>query len=91
MGFAIGSGTVVSAVGTIEAGRGVTYASATGQSSGVGRYGTQSPYSEAETGGSEGGEEAGESDSGGVESAGEAGSGGYGAVVGGGERVVIVP
>jgi putative serine protease PepD len=93
VGFAIGSDTVVSAVRTIEAGRGVTYASATGQSSGVGRYGTQSPYGEAEPGGSEGGEEAGESGSGsgGVESTGEAGSGGYGAVAGGGERVVIVP
>ena len=91
VGFAIDSDTVVSKVSTIEAGKGVTYASATGQSSGVGRYGTQSPYGEAETGGSEGGEEAGESGSGGVESTGEAGSGGYGAVVGGGERVVIVP
>jgi putative serine protease PepD len=91
VGFAIGSDTVVSAVHTIEAGKGVTYASVTGQSAGDGRYGTQSPYAEAETGGSEGREEAGESGSSGVESAGEAASGGYGAVAGGGERVVIVP
>jgi putative serine protease PepD len=91
VGFAIGSDTVVSAVRTIEAGKGVTYASATGQSAGDGRYGTQSPYAEAETGGSEGREEAGESGSSGVESTGEAASGGYGAVAGGGERVVIVP
>jgi putative serine protease PepD len=91
VGFAIGSDTVVSAVRTIEAGNGVTYASATVQSSGEGGYGTQSPYGEAESSGSEGREEAGESGSGGVESAGEVGSGGYGTVVGGGEHVVIVP
>jgi putative serine protease PepD len=89
VGFAIGSDMVGSAVRTIEAGKGVTYASAAGQS--TGGYGTQSPYAEAEPGGSEGREEAGESGSGGVESTGEAASGGYGAVVGGGERVVIVP
>jgi putative serine protease PepD len=91
VGFAIASDTVVSAVHTIEAGQGVTYASATAQSTGSGHYGTQSPYAEAETEGSEGSEEAGEYGSGGVESAREAASGGYGAVVGGGGRVVIVP
>ena len=97
VGFAIASGTVVSAVRTIEAGKGVTYASATGQSTGEGGdgtqspYGAQSPYGEAETQGSEGGEEAGGSTAGGVEGAGEAASGGYGAIVGGGGRVVIVP
>jgi putative serine protease PepD len=91
VGFAIASHTVVSAVGTIEAGRGVTYASATGQSAGEGRYGTQNPYAEAEAGSSEGREEAGESSSSGAQNTGEAASGGYGAVAGGGERVVIVP
>ncbi len=92
VGFAIASDTVVSALRTIEAGKGVTYASATGQSAGEGGYGTQSPYAEAEAGGSEGREEAGGSgSSSGGESTGEAVSGGYGAVVGGGERVVIVP
>jgi putative serine protease PepD len=87
VGFAIASDTVVSAVHTIEAGKGVTYASATRQST----YGTQSPYGEAETEGSEGSEEAGESGSGGVESVREAASGGYGEVAGGEGRVVIVP
>jgi putative serine protease PepD len=91
VGFAIAADTVVSAVHTIEAGKGVTYASATGQSTGSGGYGTQSPYEEAERGGSEGGEETGESSAGGVEGTQEAASGGYGAVVGGGGRVVIVP
>ena len=43
VGFAIASDTVVSAVRTIEAGQGVTYASATRQSTGEGGYGTQSP------------------------------------------------
>ncbi len=90
VGFAIGSDTVVSAVRTIEAGKGVTYASAIGQSAGEGRYGTQSPYGEAENG-SEGREEAGESGSSGVERTGEAAPGESEGVVGGGERVVIVP
>ncbi len=91
VGFAIGSDTVVSAVRTIEAGKGVTYASATGQSQAEGGYGTQSPYGEAETEDSEGHEEGGESAVGGVEGTGEAASGEYGAVAGGGGRVVIVP
>jgi putative serine protease PepD len=104
VGFAIASDTVVSAVRTIEAGKGVTYASATGQSQAEGSYGTQSPeegrspygaqspYGEAESQSSAGGEEAGESSAGGVEGAGEAASSGEsGAVVGGGGRVVIVP
>jgi putative serine protease PepD len=92
VGFAITSDIVVSAVRTIEAGRGVTYASATGESQGEGGYGTQSPYGEAEGGASEGREEAGgSSNAGGVEGAGEAAAGGYEAVEGGGGRVVIVP
>jgi putative serine protease PepD len=92
VGFAIASDTLAAAVRTIEAGTGVTYASATGRGTGEGRYGTQSPYGEAEAGASEEGrEEAGESDAGGVGSAGEAASGEYGGVVGGGGRVVIVP
>jgi putative serine protease PepD len=100
VGFAIASDTLVSAVRTIEAGKGVTYASAVGQSTGEGGYGTQSPeggygmqspYGEAEPGGSEAGEEAGESGSSGVEGGGEATSGEYGVVGGEGGRVVIVP
>jgi putative serine protease PepD len=67
VGFAIASDTVVSAVRTIEAGKGVTYASATGQSQAEGGYGAQSPeegrspygaqspYGEAETQGAEAG------------------------------------
>ncbi len=96
VGFAIASDTVVSAVRAIEAGRGVTYASTTGQGQGEGGYGTQSPhgarspYGEAETHGSEGREEAGGSTAGGVEGAGGAVSG-SGGVEGGGGRVVIVP
>jgi putative serine protease PepD len=91
VGFAIASDAVVSAVRTIEAGKGVTYASATGQSASEDGNGPQSPYGEAEAGAAEGREEAGGSGSSGVESAGEAASGEYGAVVGGGGRVVIVP
>ncbi len=103
VGFAIPADTVVSAVRTIEAGKGVTYASATGQSQGEGGYGAQSPdegrspygvqspYGEAETQSPEGREEAGGSSAGGVEGAGEAASGESGAVVGGGGRVAIVP
>ncbi len=103
VGFAIASDTVASVVRTIEAGQGVPYASATGQSQAEGGYGTQSPaegrspygaqspYGEAELQGAEGHEETGESSAGGVEGAGEAASGEAGAVVGGGGRVVIVP
>jgi putative serine protease PepD len=91
VGFAIASDAVVSAVRTIEAGKGVTFASATGQSAGEGSNGTQRPYGEAEAGAAEGREEAGGSGSSVVESAGEAASGEYGAIVGGGGRVVIVP
>ncbi len=103
VGFAITSDTVVSAVRTIEAGNGVTYASTAGQSRGEGGYGAQSPEEgrspygaqspsgEAEAQGPEGREEAGGSSTGGVEGAGEATSGESGAVVGGGGRVVIVP
>ncbi len=91
VGFAMASETMVSAVGTIEAGKGVTYASATGQSTDERSYGTQSPYGEAETEGSEGREEASGSGSGGVESTREAAPGESEGVVGGGGRVVIVP
>jgi putative serine protease PepD len=98
VGFAIASDTVVSAVHAIEAGTGVTYARATGESQAEGGYakqspyGAQSPYGEAEAGASEGREEAsGSSSAGGVEGAGEAASDGSGAVEGGGGRVVIVP
>jgi putative serine protease PepD len=102
VGFAIASNAAVSAVRTIEVGKGVTYASATGpsatgQNTGEGGYETQSPYGshspygEAEPGASEGREEAGGSGSGAAEGTGEAASGEYGAVVGGGGRVVIVP
>jgi putative serine protease PepD len=90
VGFAIASDTVVSAVRTIEAGKGV----ATGQGEGEGAYGAQSPNGEAEAGTSEGRGEAGESSTGGtegVEGTGEAASGEYGGVVGGGGHVVIVP
>jgi putative serine protease PepD len=89
IGFAIASDTVVSAVDAIEAGKGVTYASAT---AGEGRYGTQSPSGgEAEGNSSEGRDEAGGSGSNGVEGSGEAASGGSEALGGGEERVVIVP
>ncbi len=97
VGFAIATDTVVSAVRAIEAGRGVSYAFATGQGQAEGGHGTQSPngtqspYGEAETQGPEGLEEAGEATAGGVEGAGEATPGEYGGVVGGGGRVVIVP
>jgi putative serine protease PepD len=103
VGFAIASNTVVSAVRTIEAGKGTTYASATGQSQTEGAtqtrspyeerspYGAQSPYSEAEGQSSEGLEASG-AGGGAEEGAGEAASsGGYGAGVGGGGSVVIVP
>lgn len=64
VGFAIASNTVAQAIKTIEAGKGVSYASAT-QSRGEAEggygaqspyatgspYGSQSPYSEAEAGG----------------------------------------
>jgi putative serine protease PepD len=91
VGFAIASDTVVPAVRAIEAGEGVSYASATGQSAGEGRYGAQSPYGEVEAGASEGREEAGGSTAGGMEGTGEAASGEYGGVVGAGGPVVIVP
>ena len=85
VGFAISSDRVASVVKKIEAGEGVTYASATqsaGQSGGgasgaVSPYGSRSPY-----GGSEspyGEVEAGGSGAGGVEGLGEGGSGASGA------------
>lgn len=73
VGFAISSDTVLSAVRAIEAGKGVTYAAATGQGRAEGVYGTPSPhegsspsgagspYGEAEAHGSEGSEAAGSS------------------------------
>jgi putative serine protease PepD len=91
VGFAVASNTVVSAVRAIEAGKGVPYASAAGQSRDEGGYGARSPYGEAETQGSEGREEAGGSVAGGEEGANEAASGEDETVVGGGGRVVIVP
>lgn len=96
VGFAISSNTVVQAIKTIEAGQGVSYASATQGSaeSAAGRverspYATQSPYGEAE--GSGQGSEAG-SGSSGSEGAGVVGP--YGSEAAGGEsegRTVIVP
>jgi putative serine protease PepD len=103
VGFAIASNVVVSAVRTIEAGKGIAYASATSQSRTEGHsqtrspyeerspYDTRSPYSEAEGQSSEG-REASESGLGGAEEeAGEAGTGGSGAGAGGAGGVVIVP
>jgi putative serine protease PepD len=87
VGFAISSDTVAAAVKKIEAGNGVSYASAAegaAGSEGGGRqpspYGSQSPYGEVEAGGSSGVESGG---SFGVESGGgvEGGSGQSGAVV----------
>jgi putative serine protease PepD len=73
VGFAISSNTVAQAIKTIQAGNGVSYASATrsqGESeSGLGdggrrSYGPGSPYAEAEAPGSESGAEAGSGSSG---------------------------
>jgi putative serine protease PepD len=104
VGFAIASSTVISAVRAIEAGKGVTYASATGQGGTEGRYGARSPYeerspygtqspygeAEAEAQGVEGREATGRGGTE-VEGAGETDSGGSGATAGGGGTVVIVP
>ncbi len=100
VGFAISTNTVAAAVRKIEAGQGVSYASATGQarseeatspSEQRSPYGTQqSPYGESEAQGSNRREESG-SGVGGVEESGETSSGVSGAVAGGGGRVVIVP
>ncbi len=101
VGFAIASDTALTAIRTIEAGHGVTYAAATGSSGATGGYGTspyeastpygaQSPYGEAEAQGATGGEAAG-SGAGGVEGSGEAASRGSEAAGGGGGGVVIVP
>ena len=99
VGFAIASNTVVEAVHTIEAGKGVTYASATkeGEAEAAGSYGGESPYAEAEARGRAGetGEESGSSQSG-AGSSGEEEAGGYGQTygqsgVGGGGHVIIVP
>jgi putative serine protease PepD len=95
VGFAISTNTAAQAVRTIEAGKGVTYASATAASGVEGGartgspYGTESPYGEAER--SEAGESAG-AEAGSGAGAGEASSNGVGSA--GGEdsgRVVIVP
>jgi putative serine protease PepD len=93
VGFAIASGTIVSAVRTIEAGKGVTYASATGQRQVEGGYTTESPYEAGSSSGprreGEGrGEEA--TGTGGAEGSGEATAGSAGEPVAGGS-VVIVP
>jgi putative serine protease PepD len=104
VGFAISTNTAATAVRAIEAGKGVTYASATGESqSATGGTGTGAPYEEvspnrsaspygqeAEAQSSEGGE--GAEGGSGVEGAGEATASGYGAAgAGGGGRAVIVP
>ena len=88
VGFAIASDTVVSAVRTIEAGKGVTYASTTGQSQAEGGYGTQSPGEGRSPYGAQ--NPHGEAETQSPEDR-EAASGESGAVVGGGGRVVIVP
>jgi putative serine protease PepD len=99
VGFAIASNTVVEAVRTIEAGKGVTYASATKQSaetqttSGTrSPYGESSPYGEAEAR-SQAGESGEESTYGQSRASGssEEEAGGYGYGQTGGGRVVIVP
>jgi putative serine protease PepD len=100
VGFAISSNMVVQAVRTIEAGKGVSYASATrqGATEGQGSYGTRSPYGEAEAR-SGSGSEAGQSESGegaatgadGSESGEVESSSGAGEVGAGGGRVIIVP
>ncbi|HXB64603.1 MAG TPA: trypsin-like peptidase domain-containing protein [Solirubrobacteraceae bacterium] len=96
VGFAISSHTVIAAVRTIEAGKGVTYAAATGQGGAEGGYATRSPYEasspygEAETGGSGGGEEEAATTEG-VEGAAGSSSGAGEAAGSGGGRVVIVP
>jgi putative serine protease PepD len=106
VGFAISSNTVAAAVKKIEAGEGVSSASA-GQSAvqteggsggaqspngGRSPYGSQSPYGETEAGG-QGVESGVESGSGqnGVEIPGEVGASGESAGVGGEGRTVIVP
>lgn len=104
VGFAISSNTVASAVKTIEAGNGVTYASATrsalqSQSGSTQHspystspYGSQEANVESEAAGQgEGtGTETGSSSSG-TEAYGGVGSYGYESAAGGGGRVVIVP
>jgi putative serine protease PepD len=107
VGFAISSNTVASVVKKIEAGEGVTYASATqsaaGQTEGgsgeeQSPYGSESPYGEVEAGGSgsSGVEGLGEGGAGssGAEGSGEVGASSSGSEypgVGSGGRVVIVP
>lgn len=100
VGFAISSNMLVQAVRTIEAGKGVSYASATRQSTteGQGSYGTRSPYGEVESR-SGSGSEAGQGESsegaatgtGGSESGEFESSSGSGEVGAGGGRVIIVP
>jgi putative serine protease PepD len=103
VGFAIASNTVVSAVHTIEAGKGLTYAAASGESRAAeGGYGARSPFEAESPYGAQGsageaeaqeaeGREAAQSAVGGSEDAGEAGSSGDGAIVGGGGHVVLMP
>jgi putative serine protease PepD len=97
VGFAISSDTVAAAVKKIEAGNGVSYASATegaaGSEGGSGRqrspYGSQSPYGEVEAGGNSGVESGGVS---GVESGGVSGVESGGGVEGGsGQSGAVVP
>jgi putative serine protease PepD len=103
VGFAISSNTVASVVKKIEAGEGVTYASATqgvaqsegGSGSEESPYGgrSESPYGEVESGGSSGVGGSAESESGasGTEGSGEVDSGGSEYPGVGAGRVVIVP
>jgi putative serine protease PepD len=93
VGFAIASNTVVEAVRTIEAGKGVSYASATKQSTEAqSTSGARSPYgeSEARSRAGESSEESTSRQSGAAGSSEEA-AGGYGYGQTGGGRVVIVP
>jgi putative serine protease PepD len=96
VGFAIASSTIVSAVRTIEAGKGVTYAAATDQRQNEEGYATQAPY-EAGSSASPGREGEARSAEREAEAAGEGGAErGEATSAGAGEpaaagRVVIVP
>lgn len=100
VGFAISSNMLVRAVRTIEAGKGVSYASATRQSAteGQGSYGTPSPYGEAKARSGSGSEaRRGESNEGAATGTGGSeieeveSSSGDGEVGVEGGRVIIVP
>jgi putative serine protease PepD len=102
VGFAIASNTVAQAVKKIEAGEGVTYASATqaavqsaaggGQSPyAVSPYGSRSPYGEAEAPEQAAGGSAEARAGAGNEEAAAGAEGSYGEAAGGEGRTVIVP